>query len=64
MRRLLPPKVTRKVTGAKLKALGKSPTEEHLGVTPEKADAKRRETQRAHDEFIRRLEGYLTNDHR
>jgi hypothetical protein len=29
-------------------------------VTTERADAKRRATQRAHDEFIGRLEGYLT----
>ena len=29
-------------------------------VTPEKAHAKRRETQREHDEFIRRLEMHLT----
>jgi hypothetical protein len=28
--------------------------------TPEKADAKRRATQRAHDVFTGRLEGYLT----
>lgn len=28
-------------------------------MTPEKALAKRRATQREHDEFIRRLEGYL-----
>jgi hypothetical protein len=29
-------------------------------VTPEKADAKRKATQRAHDEFIGKFEGYLT----
>jgi hypothetical protein len=29
-------------------------------VTPEKADAKRRATQREHDKFIVKLEGYLT----
>jgi hypothetical protein len=33
---------------------------ECLQVSPERADAKRRATQRAHDEFIGRLEGYLT----
>ena len=33
---------------------------ECLRVTTERADAKRRATQRAHDEFIERLEGYLT----
>jgi hypothetical protein len=33
---------------------------ECLRVTPEKADAKRKATQREHDEFIRKLEGYLT----
>jgi hypothetical protein len=31
-----------------------------LRVKPEIANAKRRATQRAHDEFIGRLEGYLT----
>jgi hypothetical protein len=33
---------------------------ECLRVSPEKADEKRRATQREHDEFISRLEGYLT----
>jgi hypothetical protein len=32
---------------------------ECLRVTPEKADTKRRATQTEHDDFIRRLEGYL-----
>jgi hypothetical protein len=31
-----------------------------LRATPDEADAKRTATQREHDEFIRRLEGYLT----
>jgi hypothetical protein len=33
---------------------------EYVQVTPENADAKCRVTQREHDEFIKRLEGYLT----